>query len=184
MFTPLVRLAVIIATIAFGIREAGEEPLLAVWLFAAAGLFAWGHFRYGTVWLAFRALSRGDMEKARSLIGMIRRPGLLAPRERAYRAWILGLLELDRGDAAAGAAHLRAALEIGLRTPNDTCAVACSLAEASLDLGDRDTAAGLFEKAKLLPHGEGLEPFLDRLEGRLSGEPGPPPPAADPPGAP
>lgn len=168
MFTPVVRLAAVLVLLALAIRELGERPVLSAAWFACAACLAYGHFRYGTVWLASRAVRRGDFAKAKSLLGRIRRPDLLRRVDRAHYEYIRGAIDLDEGNAAGAIAHLRSALDGGLHTSNNRCVVACMLAEASLGIGDREGAARYLEIARGLPHKEGLDSAIAAVVEKLA----------------
>jgi len=95
-------------------------------LFVSA-LLAYGHFKYGTVWLAFREVARGRMDTAAQLLAQVKDPERLTLRDRAYFELAWGLLCASRAENDRAVQHLRSSLDHALPTEND-----CALAEAVL----------------------------------------------------
>jgi hypothetical protein len=78
MFTPLARLLLVSAAVALGGREIASGRPWGWALMTGAALLALGYFRYGTIWLAFRAYRRGDLERLARRIRQVR-DALLPP---------------------------------------------------------------------------------------------------------
>lgn len=140
MFSTSVRLALIVAALGLGLVEVSSGHAIGYCLIAAAALLAYGHFRYGPVWLAFRALRAGDAERAARLLSQVKRPSWLSSPQRAYFEFASGALAAARGADADAEQHLRAALAHELRTDHDRCAVEVDLARLLAKRGDRVAA--------------------------------------------
>ncbi len=140
MFSTSVRIALIVAALGLGLVEVSTGNSIGYCLIAAAALLAYGHFRYGPVWLAFRALKAGDADRAARLLSQVKRPSWLSSPQRAYFEFASGALAAARGADADAEQHLRAALAHELRTDNDRCAVEVDLARLLAKRGDRVAA--------------------------------------------
>jgi RimJ/RimL family protein N-acetyltransferase len=161
------RLVLIFILVALGMLfvEVKTSYALLVWLGAILVLV--GHFRTGTVWLAFRRFRKGDLEGARRLLGSVRYPRWLNAQHRAYHDWMRGALALKDDLPAEAVRHLDRASVGRLRTENTRCGVFLTLAEALLELGEREKAREVVEAARSLPHSAQLDHLLDRVSRRL-----------------
>ncbi|MEQ1911713.1 MAG: hypothetical protein ABMA15_23040 [Vicinamibacterales bacterium] len=129
MFTRRARIAVMTVAAALGTWRWWTGDPTGAWFLVAAALLAYGHFRYGTVWLAFRALRKGDVDRAGSFLNQVARPGMLSPESRAYYFMVFGLVAASRGQLGEAESALRKALALPLRTENDRALVEVALAE-------------------------------------------------------
>jgi predicted Zn-dependent protease len=120
-------------------------------LIAACSL-AYGYFRYGTVWLAFRALRAGHAGRARALLDQVAFPDYLRSQDRAYYEMLRGLLAREKEEWATAREHLQRALEGDLRTANNRSMVECALAEALLNCGESTAAREHLELARRHDH--------------------------------
>jgi hypothetical protein len=69
MFSPTLRLLLILASIGFGVHQLTRGNFLAgAGFLTGAALLAWGHVRYGTVWAAFKRLQAGDVRGANQML--------------------------------------------------------------------------------------------------------------------
>lgn len=164
MFHPVVRFLLVAACVLYGVwsLQAGRETWIVPFL--AAGLLAWGYFRHGTVWLAFRAARRGDFDRSGRLIAKVREPERLTDQNRAYYHWIRGMLALERGDLAPAREHLETAGRGKLRTANDRSIVACQTAEVCARLGDRAAAQVYLTNARAQPHKPQVDELIAKVE--------------------
>ena len=167
MFTPLVRLLLIGLNTAVGILALPRYPMLAAGLCLSSALFVLGYFRHGTVWLAFRAIRKGQVDRADSLIRRTHNPSWLDARQRTYYELLKGALAGERGDLEAAETHLRAALAGKLRTGNDIGVAKLTLAEVLLHRGDRDSAKALLEEVQAEPADSGLQAHSNRVEEQI-----------------
>jgi hypothetical protein len=168
MFPLAIRVPLIVLTLAFGIYHLPSSPTRgAVYLFACA-LLVVGHFRYGTVWFAFRAFRRGNLPKARRLLARVRNPDHLSSRFRAYYDWMQGAFAIDDGEPEKAIDLLDRAFTGGLQTDHARCGVALLMATALLDMGDRETATEVLERARTIAHRPSLRPVFESLEARLA----------------
>src|SRR6186997_2657770 len=96
MFTPKVRLALAFASFFVGAYWIIKGSLLGLAFVAAAALLGYGYFKYGTVWLAFREVARGNMDQAVQLLNRVSRPDALRSEDRAYFEMGWGLVCASR----------------------------------------------------------------------------------------
>jgi hypothetical protein len=132
MFTPKLRLFLALAAFAIGTyRVVVSDYVGLVWLGAAA-LLGYGYFKYGTVWLAFRQVALGQMDRAARLLDQVKRPDALGSQERAYFELAWGLVCASRAENARSEQHLRLALSHALRTESDRAMAEAVLAQLLL----------------------------------------------------
>jgi len=127
MFTPRVRLALAIISFLLGCYRIVTGDYLGLVLLAASAFITYGYFKYGTVWLAFRAVARGQMDHAAKLLQQVARPEALRAEDRAYYELASALVCASRAQNERAERHLQSALAHPLRTENDR-----GLAEAVL----------------------------------------------------
>jgi hypothetical protein len=96
---------------------------------AAAMLFVYGYFRYGTVWLAWRAAQKGKLDAAQRLLAQNRFPSALTSQSRAYHEFLSGVIAFNHGQDSDAERHLRTSLNFAFRTENDRCLAEVTLAE-------------------------------------------------------
>jgi hypothetical protein len=90
MFIPAVRLALVLLGVALGLVQLEKAPLASWLFFAAAALLAVGHWRYGTVWLAWRSYRRGNLDKMEQQLRGTPNPAYLEAHQRAYYHFLRG----------------------------------------------------------------------------------------------
>lgn len=134
MYTPFVR--IIIGLLGIGMaynfylmRNTSSTYLVLL----AVGLIVWGYFKNGTVYLAFKQLKKDNHEKAEKLLLKIKYPNLLTKSQKSYYHFIKGFIELHKDNLDVGCKELTQALEIGLRTENDTLIATRTLAAIKLE---------------------------------------------------
>lgn len=168
MFTPRIRLLLIVVAISFGCVEltrGGDSSYLP---FIAAALLVIGHFRYGPIRPAFIALQRGQFDEARTLLGSIRYPSLLNGQSKAYFHWIRGVLAtLEPADLATAERELQLAAHGKLRTSNDRCIATAALAEVLFLARDFDRSKSVLEEAAQISHSAAAAQMLDALRVRF-----------------
>ncbi len=170
MFTPSVRLFLILGCLAMAVwRLSTGEVEGMVFLFIAVCL-GFGQFRYGTVWLAFSALGKNDIDRADSLITKISDPSKLNSQNRAYYNWVKGAVAMSRGEYGQAKDFFELAASGALRTSNDRSAIACCLAEIAAKTGDQTAANEQLEKARSEPHKPGIDGVISDIEKMLQAE--------------
>lgn len=168
MFTPLVRIFLISAALCLGIYLSYTQRLIDGLVPFVAGLvLLWSHFRCHSVWLAFKALKRGDLKRADNLTGQIQFPNALNKEHLAYYHWIRGACMANQGNLEAAEKHFCAALEGKLRTPNDRAIVAISLAELALKQDQLDMANTYLQRAESEEHSQGAQSLIIRIKDRI-----------------
>ncbi|MCA9258711.1 MAG: hypothetical protein KDA61_05910 [Planctomycetales bacterium] len=165
MFTFPIRILLILVAAGYGTFQVTTGHRAGFALIAAAGLLAFGYFRYGPIRPAFAALMRGEVDRAERMIATVRFPNLLNSQSRAYFYWIRGLIEAQYEDGLATAmSNLQAALDCGVRTSNDRCLLVATLADLTARANDVHEASRLLDEARGLPHSDGVDAYLDKLE--------------------
>ena len=168
MFTPLVRILLIIGSIAMGIyfHKIGDS-FNAIMLLICAGLFAYSYFKYGTVYTAFQALKKEDYKKAEKLISKIKNPEILSKGQKNYYHFSTGIIASHHEDWDTSYIELSKALEIGLRTKNDTSIVLLNLANVELQRKNYEKATELIAKVRTFE----LKPLIasetDKIENEI-----------------
>lgn len=128
MFTPIIRILLISLAIAMAIFKYSKGQYIETTLLVfAAALIIYGHFKYGTVYTAFQHLRRENYKKAEALLIKIKDPEKLSKSSKSYYHFTQGFILLDKGDLDDSFSELNKALQIGLRTKNDTAIVLLNL---------------------------------------------------------
>lgn len=164
MLSPLVRLILVLALSALGGYQLSVGRASgSLYMVIAIGL-AYGYFRYGAVWAAWRAVKAVNLPRARSLISSIRYPALLSRENLAYYHLIQGLLTMhdQRFDVATD--HVLQAVAGALRTSNDRSLALLILAEIKAITGEVEAAREYLGKAQETEHKPGLEDAFKRVE--------------------
>lgn len=169
MFNPTVRiilcaLGLLMAWISYSI--AFMEGMYLV--LAAVGLLIWGYFNDGTVYIACQQLKRENYEKAEKLLSKIKNPDHLQKSQKSYYHFTKGFIELNKQNLAESFNQFTAALELGLRTENDTSIVTLTLASIELERKNFDEARKYLIKTKDIKHKPELKPEIERIETELN----------------
>jgi hypothetical protein len=167
MFSPVMRLLLIMTGLALGALQIARGQAAGWFLVVAAALLAYGYFRYGTVWLAFRAYRRGHLEVVERRLRQVRDPARLRPQDRAYYEFLAGVVAQGRGELDRARVHLTAAASGRLRTDNVRSIVQCHLAEVALASGDGAGARWHLGEAHRLPHAPAVDGVISGLEAKL-----------------
>jgi outer membrane PBP1 activator LpoA protein len=168
MFGTKLRLVLIVLLSGFAVWSAADGlHSRAVIYLAGAAFLAWGYFRYGTVWLAWQEVRRGNTGRAAELLREVRHPSALSPVQRAYYGWATGYLALAERDYARARHHFDTVEHIRLRTTNDRSILACHRAQAAAGSGDLDMARSELERARSQPHKPGVDLLIDKIEKEL-----------------
>lgn len=172
MFDTWVRLAIIAPAGSFGtVQVLRGQPQ--GWLLVAAALFlTYGYFRHGTIWLAYRAYSRGNLGRVHRLLDQIRFPGALRPRDRAYYEFLRGVTSRARDDLAAAERHLGAAAEGETRTSVERAFFFSQLAETQLTAKNYPAARESIRRARELEPSRFIQVLIADLEANFPEQPG------------
>jgi hypothetical protein len=168
MFTTRLRLILIVLLTALAAWNAASARRSGtVLLLGGAAFLAWGYFRYGTVWLAWREVRRGNMRRAGGLLREVRFPSALTRAQRAYYGWALGFLSLSGRDYR-NARRLLDRVDAGrLRTSNDRSILDCHRAQAAAGAGDPAAARAELERARAQPHKPGVDLLIGSIDDDL-----------------
>ena len=130
----------------------------------AAGLFIYGYYRYGNVYIAFKALQIEDYAKAKKLISEIKNPELLVKGQKSYYHFSLGILASNEKKWNVSYNELVEALNIGLRTKNDTSIVLLNLANVEFNRQNFDEAMDFIAQIKEMELNPLVRSEVDKLE--------------------
>ena len=167
MFVPAVRLALVLTGIALGLAMLDESPV-ASWLgFAGAALLAVGHWRYGTVWLAFRSYRRGEFDRMERQLMGTPTPAYLQSKQRAYCHFLRGVVHRRHSRLAEARHELQLAADGTVRCAITRSFFYSQLAEAALTAGDVPAARAAIMQARQLQPSGFVEAVLRDLEHNL-----------------
>ena len=170
MFNARIRFLLILSFLIIGIFLNVRLGISSAWyLYVAALLLLFTHFRFGNVSSAYIKLQKGKPDDAEYLLDQIKRPEWLAKRHRAYYHFIRGMIALQDKHLPEGETHLNQALDLGLRTNADHALVALNLAHICF-VDQRKSDARLYlEKAKSYPNNDLLiKEKVEELEKALT----------------
>lgn len=145
-----------------------EEYFNSVMLLICAGLFAYGYFKYGTVYAAFQELKKGKFDKAEKLISKIKHPERLSKGQKGYYHFTLGAIAANNKDWDLSYLELNKALDIGLRTKNDKSIVLLNLANAELERNNIEQASDYIAKVKTFELNAVVKSETDRIEKEIN----------------
>lgn len=168
MYSLRLRVLLILASLILGVVALVRGPARAGVLFlTAAAALIYGHYRYGTIWLAFRAYRRGEVERAASLLAQMRPTALLRKRDLAYYHFLRGAIAEQRGEGSVAAGAYANAVQ-GPRCPPDLRNLSVlRLAHLAADRNDDEGAREYIARIrKDRPHDDLLR-ALAELESRL-----------------
>ncbi len=149
MFTPTVRIILIVLCFGMAILFYTKEDFVNMGMtLIAAGLFAYGYYKYGTVYAAFQQLKKNNIQKAEKLIDKVKNPHRLTKGHKGYYHFTKGIIASEKKEWDLGFSELTKALEFGLRTKNDTSIVLLNLAEIEFERKKFQNAEGFLNKLK------------------------------------
>lgn len=135
-------------------------------MFLAAGLIIYGHYRYGTVYIAFQELKKENYDKAEKLISKIKNPDLLSNGQKSYYHFIQGAIASNKDEWEKSYFEWSKAIEIGLRTENDTSIALLNLANVELERKNFDKANDFIAKVR----GLNIKPLVKSETDRIQNE--------------
>lgn len=147
MFTPRQRLLLAVAAFVLGTYLIIHNDYVGILALAASAFMAYGYFRYGTVWLAFREVAHGRMDAAAKLLLQVKNPEALGSEQRAYFELASGLVSASKAQNQAAEQHLQNALAHQLRTDNDRAMAEAVLAQLLIARNQHAEARALVDKA-------------------------------------
>ena len=127
--TPKLRLALAVASFLAGAYLLVKGEYTGVVFLGGAAYLGYLHFKYGTVWLAFREVARGHMNEAAALLQKVKAPQTLDSEQRAYFELASGLVCASRAQNQSAEQHLQTALDNKRRTENDRAMAEAVLAQ-------------------------------------------------------
>ena len=129
MLQTRIRFGLIFLFIGLGILLLLKTGISGAWpLFLGAFLLLITHFLFGSVWVAFNQLKRGNPLKAAVILNQIKRPEWLIKRNRAYYYFTKGMIDLQNKHLEQGENNLLQALDIGLEKNADLALINLNLA--------------------------------------------------------
>jgi predicted Zn-dependent protease len=172
MFPTSIRFLLVVASAAFGAYQIHRGNVAGGLYLLAAALLAYGHFRYGPVWLALRTARRGNMDRTRRLLEEVHNPDWLTSDQRAYFELTSALVAADRKDDPAAEKHLRLALDHRLRTENDRALVEVMLARILIERGRAEEADEILARAAARGSKPEVARMIDELKRARGSTPG------------
>lgn len=168
MFTPSVRIIIGIfgLAIAWGFYSLGYQEVALVML-SSVVLIIWGYFRNGTVYLAFKQLKQKNFDKAEKSLAVIKYPHLLSKKQKSYYHFAKGFIELNKEHPDECYHQLKLALELGLRTENDTAVATLHMADIALGRKNYDEAKEYLLSLKSLKYKPELDDEIEKVQEEL-----------------
>lgn len=165
MFTNKIRLALIITCLAVGTVSFFYNNFVdACLIWIGAGLFAYGYFRYSSVWLLFRYLRKGRQAKAEKLLNEIKHPELLTKQQMAYYFLSKAIIETGKDNFAEAETYYKQALQTGLRTSNDKSIAILNLANPYYLTGRPSEAIVQLNQSSQFPHKPEVDMEIQKLQ--------------------
>lgn len=169
MFNPIFRIIlVVISLIATFFYFMKDEYLSMSMMIIAAGLFVYGHYRYGTVYIAFQELKKGNYEKAEKLISKIKNPDILNKGQKSYYHFTQGAIASNNEDWEKSYSEWSKAIDIGLRTENDTSIALLNLANVELERKNFEKANEFIKKTSELNLKPLIKSEVDRIQNEIN----------------
>lgn len=149
MYTPLIRITLMLASISFALYfYLTKDYINMTCSLLGTGLIISGYFRNGTVYIAWQNLKKGKNKRAEELISKIKYPNYLSKGQKSYYHFTKGLLYSEKKEWENSLAELSKALEIGLRTKNDTAIALLNMAEVEFEQKNYDKTQDYIDKVR------------------------------------
>ena len=164
MFTPKTRQIIFIGCVVLGglcIYLDKGYALIVIIMVVLINLY--GYIRQGTVYLAFKQLRQGDHEKAEKTLNLTKKVNWLSKTQKAYYHFVLGYINMARGNTPEAKDGFINAGKIGLRVKNDQALAYANLAMLYQRSGHKEIARGFLDKTKGLKVKKGTEKEIERL---------------------
>ncbi|TVZ15593.1 tetratricopeptide repeat protein [Maribacter sp. MAR_2009_72] len=169
MFTPVVRIILVITSIGLAIVFYGRNDFwnMALSLFGAV-LFVYGYFKYGTVYAAFQQLKKENYDKAEKLISKIKNPEQLSKSQKGYFHFTNGIIASEKEEWDYSLSELLKALKIGLRTENDKSIVLLNLANVEFEKKNYDKATEYIKEVRKIDLKPLVKSETDTIEQKIN----------------
>jgi len=168
MLTPTIRLILVITSLVIATFLYSKEDFQNMsMMIVAAALFIYGYFKYGTVYAAFQQVKKENLKKAEKLISKVKNPDLLSKEHKSYYHFTTGIIALEKKEWEKSYSELTKALNIGLRTENDTSIVLLNLANIELERKNFTQANEFIKKVKELNLKTMVESETNRIENEI-----------------
>ena len=168
MFTPAARIIIGIfgLAIAWGFYSLGYREVALVML-SSVVLIIWGYFRNGTVYQAFKQLKQKNFDKAEKLLAVIKYPHVLNKNQKSYYHFAKGIIEHNKEHPDESYHQLKLALELGLRSENDTAIATLHMADIELGRKNYDEAKAYLLSLKSLKYKPELDDEIEKVQEEL-----------------
>lgn len=148
MVPPYVRQLMFMIAITIGISLFFAGNAYASVAIGLAAMIAYGHFRFGSVMLAFRAVQAERYDRAERLLKRVRFPNLLTMGQRFYFELASGAVAGYRDQLDVEEEHYRIALTFSANNERDRSVVELELAELLAERGANAEALEFLELAR------------------------------------
>ena len=169
MFTPITRVLLVIFSLLTATYFYSKEDFINMsMMLIAGGLFTYGYFKYGTVYIALKQIQKNNIPKAEQLISKIKHPEKLTKGHKSYYYFATGFIALEKEEFEKSYSDLAKALEIGLRTENDKSIAFLNLAKIDFWRKDYNKATEHIKKARQLSSKPLVTSEINQLEEEIN----------------
>lgn len=169
MYTPIMRLILILNFLIFGVLFYLKHEYVGVAL-VLLGIICviYGHFKYGSVYLAFKLLQKGDIEDTQKLMLKIKHPEKLNPKQKSYYYFIWACIAYHKAEFDKSYDDFNKAYSIGLRTENDQAIALFNMASIEHHRKNIIQAKELLKEVNTLNYKPSLKENIDQLEKEIA----------------
>ena len=134
-----------------------------------SALLVFSFFRNENLIIALYQMRMGKNQKAELALNRIKSQRFMPKRQQAYLLYLKGMMGLQSNQGFAKSEQLlRKALQIGLRTKQDTAVAKMQLAGICMQTGRKNEAQTLISEAKKLDKDGLLKDHLDMMKKQMS----------------
>ncbi len=126
------------------------------------------HYRGATVFLAFNAYRKEDLDKVKKHIDSIKKPEWLRPSAKAYYNLLQGVLLSAVANHKEAKRYLKKAASGKLSTNHIKFVAHCLVASACLELSQFEEARIYVKQAKQIPHKEEVNEMFEELQANVN----------------
>ena len=168
MLTARARLAVIaIALVLLGWTIYGRVYELSALVGFGIIFLIYGYFKEGTVVLAAKAYQNQDLKKTEKLLREVKNPDRLKKSRRGYFEFMLGNIELKRGNFSKAERHFQIASRFPLKNENEKGLVLTQLANLNLRKKEFKKAQAYIEIARELKISPRVKDIIEQIEQKI-----------------